>query len=106
MKKFLICFLIAVLLPTLAQGATLTFSWTPNPPGVTVGYAIVIDDGSTIAVDIPDVAASTASYETTDNSCHTFSIYAYSETGEHSDIGNMVTVCTKPGKADNFQLVK
>ena len=105
MKKLLICFLM-VLLPSLAHGATLNFSWTPNLPGVTVGYAIVIDNGSTVAVDIPDVAVSTASYETTDNSCHTFSIYAYSETGEHSDIGNMVTVCPKPGKADNFQLVK
>ncbi len=106
MKKFLICFLAAVLLPILAQGATLNFSWDPNLPGVTVGYAIIIDNGTTVAVDIPDATASTASYETTDNKCHSFSIYAYTEKGTHSDIGNIITVCPKPGKADNFQLVK
>ena len=101
MKKLFIVICLC-LFPLTVQAEMLNFSWVENVGDSTTGYAIVMDEGSNIVVDIPDKAVSSASYDTMDNLCHRFSIYAYNGDGVHSDVGNMISVCPKPNNVSNF----
>ena len=101
-KTFLI--LTAILFPLVVQAEMVQFSWVANAGDSTTGYAIVMDSGDNIVVDIPDKNVTAAGYDTQDNLCHRFSIYAYNGDGIHSDIGNMLSVCPKPNNVLSFSL--
>ncbi len=101
MKKFII-FFILFLVPFTVHAKVVSFSWTANDDETTVGYAILMDTGDNVVVDISDPTVTTTSYNVLDNKCHTFSIYAYSSNNNFSYSGNMISICPRPGQAADF----
>ena len=99
-KTFLI--LTAILFPLVVQAEMVQFSWVANAGDSTSGYAIVMDSGDNVVVDIPDKAVTLAGYDPLDNECHRFSIFAYNENGDYSKVGNMISVCPKPNNVSSF----
>ena len=104
MKLFITALFLFLAFPVLAISETLNFSWIANSGDSTTGYEIIMDNGKNVIISIHDKSISSATYETIDNECHRFSIYAYNADNDHSDIGNMISYCPKPDNVVEFNL--
>ena len=104
MKITMLLILLALIFPLTGSAETINFSWTANSGDSTTGYEIIMDNGKNVIISIHDKSISSATYETIDNECHRFSIYAYNADNDHSDIGNMISYCPKPDNVVEFNL--